>query len=186
MTQLQFMSSSQAWKVIWKQTRKTSNIFTTSAMVQLHIARIFTISPIYATMKLIFTLNMNETFISTSDGKSPCDGIGGTAKWLQVRASILHPFDKQILTPNDLFVFYDQNLTGIKFCLNQKEEIEAITLTQEESFENSHTIAGMRENHSFVPIKIIKSLLVEYQIIQHISSPICQKIRSPTLVRCCI
>lgn len=103
-----------------------------------------------------FGIMAEWNFFGTSLGKSPCDGIGGTAKRLAARASLQSPLDNQILTPYDLFKFCDDSIPGIKFFYVPKEEIEKIQPDQERRFAKGHTIAGTRENHQFRPINFNK------------------------------
>lgn len=99
-----------------------------------------------------FHISAEWSFFGTSHGKSPCDGIGGTAKRLAARASLQRPIENQILTPCNLFEFCDEHLTGIKFFFVSNDEVEASRKGQEERFKHGHTVAGTRENHHFVPI----------------------------------
>lgn len=102
--------------------------------------------------KTDFHIDAEWNFFGTSHGKSPCDGIGGTTKRMAARASLQRPFENQILTPNDLFVYCDQTLPGIKFLFITKEEVEEARPALEERFQFGRTLAGTRENHQFVPI----------------------------------
>lgn len=99
-----------------------------------------------------FGLSAEWNFFATSHGKSPCDGIGGTAKRLAAHASLQRPLDNQILTPADLFAFCKENVQGINFLFVTKEEIETTRLLQEKRFEKGQTVAGTRENHQFRPV----------------------------------
>jgi hypothetical protein len=101
-----------------------------------------------------FGISAEWNFLGTSHGKSPCDGIGGTAKRLAARASLQRPIENQILTPNDLFKFGNENLSGIKFLFVSKDDVEAARAIQEERFKNGQTVAGTRENHQFVPVDL--------------------------------
>ena len=65
-------------------------------------ARIFST---YAITKQILVLAVHGLFFATSHGKSPCDGIGGTAKHLTACKSLQHPIQDQILTTKDMFEF---------------------------------------------------------------------------------
>lgn len=103
-----------------------------------------------------FGVTAEWNFFGTSHGKSPCDGIGGTAKRLAAHASLQRPLDNQILTPRDLFKFCEQNIQGIKFFYIPREEIERIRPDQESRFSKGHTIAGTRQNHQFKPINDVK------------------------------
>ena len=55
---------------------------------------------------------------ATSHGKSACDGIGGTVKRLTAKLSLQRPVNKQILTPQDMFDFCKEAVTGqlIVYC----------------------------------------------------------------------
>ncbi|KAM4046376.1 LOW QUALITY PROTEIN: uncharacterized protein ACNLHF_009977 [Anomaloglossus baeobatrachus] len=99
-----------------------------------------------------FNISAEWNFFGTRHGKSPCDGIGGTAKRLAARASLQRPTENQILTLVDLFNFCNEQLHGIKFFFVPKEKIDEIRVVQEERVKDGHTIAGTRENHQFVPI----------------------------------
>lgn len=99
-----------------------------------------------------FNISAEWNFFGTSHGKSPCDGIGGTAKRLAARASLQRPVENQILNPFDLFNFCNQHVAGIKFLYVPQEKIEGIRMVQEERFKDGHTISGTRENHQFVPM----------------------------------
>ena len=48
-----------------------------------------------------FWVKCEWNFFATSHGKSLCDGIGGTVKWLVTRASLQWPICNQILTADD-------------------------------------------------------------------------------------
>lgn len=56
-------------------------------------------------------------------GKSPCDGIGSTAKRLAANASLQRPLDNQ--TATDLFKFCSTNISGIEFLFVSKSDIES-------------------------------------------------------------
>ena len=96
-------------------------------------------------------------FFGTSHGKSPCDGVGGTAKRLAARASLQRPVNQQIMTPKDLYQFCRTEIKGITFIAVTSNEIEKERAEQETRFMNGHTVAGTRNNHYFVPIN-------EYQL----------------------
>jgi hypothetical protein len=59
---------------------------------------------------------ITSTFLChQSNVKSPCDAVGGTTKWQAARASLQHPYDKQILTPKYFYEFAQENIHGIKY-----------------------------------------------------------------------
>jgi hypothetical protein len=61
-------------------------------------------------------------FFATSHGKGPCDGVGGTVKRLAVRASLQRPYNKQIMTPHQLFEFAVSEIPTVKFYYVTIEE----------------------------------------------------------------
>jgi hypothetical protein len=73
-----------------------------------------------------FGIKAEWNFFTTSHGKGPCDGLGGTVKRLAARASLQRPYDKQILTPAAFFQFCEESIPNInfKFSTNQDYEIE--------------------------------------------------------------
>ena len=64
-----------------------------------------------------FGLDAVWNFFATSQGKSPCDGIGGTVKRVTARASLQRPKQSHILTPLQMFDFCSttHSLSTIKF-----------------------------------------------------------------------
>ena len=57
-----------------------------------------------------FGVNAEWHFFATSHGKSPCGGIGGTAKRLVARASLQSPVQGHILTPTQIFDCATKNM----------------------------------------------------------------------------
>lgn len=70
-----------------------------------------------------FGLFAEWNLFATSHGKTACDGIGGTAKRLTLKASLQRPVTDQILNPLDMFAFCDANIHGIKFYFVPKQAI---------------------------------------------------------------
>ena len=62
-----------------------------------------------------FGISAEWNFFATSHGKSPCDGIGGTIKWLTAQESLKHPYRDQILTSDAMFEFCVNKIEGITF-----------------------------------------------------------------------
>jgi hypothetical protein len=54
--------------------------------------------------------------------QSPCDGIGGTAKQLVSYASLQATKRNHIFTPEDLYQWAKENITGITFFRTKKLE----------------------------------------------------------------
>ena len=55
--------------------------------------------------KMDFDVECEWHFFATSHGKSACDGIGGVVKKMTTKASLQTPFEKQILTPQNMHTF---------------------------------------------------------------------------------
>ena len=62
-----------------------------------------------------FRVKREWNFFTTSHGKSPCAGIGGTVKQLVTRASIQQPISNQILTADKMCEFCVKEIKGIDF-----------------------------------------------------------------------
>ena len=52
-------------------------------------------------------------FFATSHGKGSCDGIGGTVKRSVAKASLQRPYQRQILTSEEMFDYCTENLSNI-------------------------------------------------------------------------
>ena len=63
-------------------------------------------------------------FFATSHGKSSCDGLGGTLKWLVARTSLLAPVDGQITTADLMFKWCTDHVSGVKFQFLSEEDIK--------------------------------------------------------------
>ena len=91
-------------------------------------------------------------FFATSHGKGPCDGVGGTVKRLAAKASLQRPFDKQIMTPHQLFEFAVSEIPSVKFHYATNNEYLEQASYLKNRFETTRTIAGTHRLHSFIPI----------------------------------
>lgn len=91
----------------------------------------------------------------TSDGKGPCDGVGGTVKRLAAIASLQRPYDEQILTAKQLYTFKKEKIVNIKchFSTNKEHEEESQLLQQRHS--NARSIAGTQKLHHLKPVSLI-------------------------------
>lgn len=100
-----------------------------------------------------FGLSCEWNFFATSHGKTACDGIGGTVKRATARASLQRTTSRQILTPQDMFQFCEQNLSAhIKYFFVSKLEVEDSEHNLRSRFTNSRTIQGTQKFHRFVPL----------------------------------
>ena len=98
-----------------------------------------------------FGLKCEWHFFATSHGKSSCDGIGGTVKRSVARASLQRVYERQILTPEDMFDYCIENLSNIKFFYTTHEDIDAEAKILNERYTKSIMIPGTRKYHKFVP-----------------------------------
>ena len=98
-----------------------------------------------------FGLLAEWNFFATSHGKTACDGIGGTAKHLRLKASLLRPVSNQILNPHDMFLFCSESISGILFYFVSKEAVLEAEASPEEHFSTSHTIKGTQRYHRYIP-----------------------------------
>ena len=91
-------------------------------------------------------------FFATSQGKCPCDGIGGTIKRLVARASLQATTGNHILNAKELFSWAKVNISGIKMLFVSTVEIEKCEMVLKPCLDDAKTIAGTRNHHSFVPV----------------------------------
>lgn len=98
-----------------------------------------------------FGVKAEWNFFATSHGKSPCDGIGGTVKFLARRASLQRPNADQILTSKQLYEFADGEIKNIKFIWMSTTDRENHEANQEARHCDAKTINGTREQHQFIP-----------------------------------
>lgn len=99
-----------------------------------------------------FGVSAEWHFFATSHGKGPCDGVGGTVKRLAAKASLQRPYDKQIMTPRQLYEFGRSELKAISFCYATIEEHESEAHFLKDRFVTARTIAGTHGLHSFRPV----------------------------------
>jgi hypothetical protein len=98
-----------------------------------------------------FEVQAEWHFFATSHGKSACDGLGGTVKRLAAKASLQRPYDKQILTPVDLFQFAVDNIKNIDFEYCSLEEYEEAERKLMPRFVEARAIVGTQKLHTFIP-----------------------------------
>ena len=92
-------------------------------------------------------------FFATSHGKNACDGIGGTVKRATARASLQRTTERQILTPEDMFKFCEENLSKtMKFFFVTASEFKEVEQQIEHRFKDRRAIPGTQKFHRFVPI----------------------------------
>ena len=91
-------------------------------------------------------------FFATSHGKGPCDGVGGSVKRLAAKVSLQRPYDNQIQTPMDLFLWADDNLPSIKVVFVSKTKIAEEGEKLRPRFADALAVMGTQRTHSFVPL----------------------------------
>lgn len=68
-----------------------------------------------------FQVSTEWHFFATSHGKGPCDGVGGTIKWIAAHASLQ---GTMITSPTELYKWAKSNVEGILFSFTSNEEHE--------------------------------------------------------------
>ena len=74
------------------------------------------------------TTKLQCNFFTTSHGKGPCDGVGGTVKRLAAKASVQrcaeNRLDELILTSTALYTFCKETIANIEFVFASKSDYE--------------------------------------------------------------
>ena len=72
--------------------------------------------------KADFGIDAEWYFFVISHGKEPCNWLGGTVKRWAAKASLQRPYNEQIMTPQQLFDFVRENISGINtlYCSMDK------------------------------------------------------------------
>ena len=99
-----------------------------------------------------FNLHAEWHFFATSNGKGPCDGIGGTVKRLAARSSLQHPTRQHVTTPIELYQWANENIKGINFQYVAAEEYANELKALECRFGRSRTVPGTQGLHAVMPI----------------------------------
>jgi len=71
-----------------------------------------------------FGIDAEWHFFATSHGKGPCDGVGGggTIKRLTASSSLQRPYDKQMMTPRQLYEWASENISAVTFTYCTKDD----------------------------------------------------------------
>lgn len=101
-----------------------------------------------------FGISCEWHFFPTAHGKGPCDGIGGTAKRTAASASLQLPFDKQILTPQELHQWFlnTSRLKGITFLFSTIEDYKKNDMKLTKRFKNGSRVKDLRKQHAILPV----------------------------------
>ena len=104
-----------------------------------------------------FDVVLEWIFFATSHGKSPCDGLGGTAKRLTTRESLQRTVNNQITCAMEMFDYCSQTIEAIQFYFVAKEDM--MELRDEQSFLSErydtsklYYLPGTKGYHHFVPL----------------------------------
>lgn len=90
-------------------------------------------------------------FLQLTNGKSPCDGIGGAVKRKVLRASLQRPIKDQILTFHAVADFCRSSITGIMFLKIDKEDMVSVREKLQMRYKLGDTVPGTRSCHYFKP-----------------------------------
>ena len=102
--------------------------------------------------ELDFGVKAKWHFSATSHGKGACDGIGGTVKHLAAQVSLQRLYQEQIMTPLQLYDWARTSLKAIQFTYCSCAEYSEVRDQLETQFENSRTIPGTCQYHSYIPV----------------------------------
>ncbi|XP_034244021.1 uncharacterized protein LOC117646853 [Thrips palmi] len=91
-------------------------------------------------------------FYATSHGKSPSDGLGGTLKRLATKASLQRPYDGQIQTPEDLFLWADENIKGLNCAYVKSVDVKKHCRKLNRRFQTAPAVTGIRSHHALIPV----------------------------------
>ncbi|CAF2145756.1 unnamed protein product, partial [Rotaria magnacalcarata] len=108
-----------------------------------------------------FGMTAEWHFFATSHGKGPCDGVGGTVKREAARASLQRPYNDQIMTTYQLYMFAKENIHGISFEYLTANDWQIESTTLKERLSNARTIPGTHKLHCFKPLST-NELQVQY------------------------
>lgn len=99
-----------------------------------------------------FGLDVEWHFFASCHGKNACDGVGGTTKRAVTKASLQRTYENQILTPQEMFKFCNEQLKGITYVFVKSEDIQELYANVlEERFNTCKKIKGTRSFHCFIP-----------------------------------
>ena len=98
-----------------------------------------------------FGIKAEWHFSATSHGKGACDGLGGTVKRLAARASLQRPYQEQIMTSLQLYNWACSSLKSINFSYCSCAEYFEVEDQLKTRFNNSRTVPGTRQYHSYIP-----------------------------------
>ncbi len=90
-------------------------------------------------------------FFASCHGKSASDGIGGTLKRLTRFANLQRNVSNQITTPQDLYKWASENVTGIKSFYVNSESVSLNEQSIERRMNEAIAMKGTRSFHCYIP-----------------------------------
>ena len=102
--------------------------------------------------KETLTLRHVGFFFASSHSKFPCDEIGETVIRLEKTASLQRPLSGHILTPQALFEYCCDYVSGISFEFLNADNMQKDRLRLASRFLLGNTIPGTRSFHHFEPL----------------------------------
>lgn len=100
-----------------------------------------------------FEIQAEWHYFATGHGKGPCDGVSGTIKRLAARASLQLPPEAQITTPQKLYDWAKQNISGIDFLFCPVEDYDKTAAQLKTRFHKSKRVPGTQKFHAIIPGK---------------------------------
>ena len=91
-------------------------------------------------------------FFAASHEKSLCDGIGGTVKSLAAPTSLQVITTDHIWTAEQLFLWADSNILGIKFFHVPNTDVMLLKADQEARYKNAKKVPRTRNHHWLIPV----------------------------------
>ena len=100
-----------------------------------------------------FGISADWTFLATSHGKGPYDGIGGCLKRTTAKASLSRTYKDQIIYPYQVYQFCRDNISGIKVLWCGEEHVNQLWKQKlEDRYGRARTVPGTQKYHFFPPI----------------------------------
>ena len=101
-----------------------------------------------------FNVDAEWIFLTTSHGKSPCDGVGGFIKCYVAKHNLQTPLHDQILSHQSMLDLCVREIPSIAFFGVSQEQIVNVCFDLEDRFQKS--VPGTRSSCNFVPISCNK------------------------------
>ena len=100
-----------------------------------------------------FGITADWTFMATAHGKGPYDGIGGVIKRTTAKASLMRPYEQQIIHPHQVYQFCQEHISGVTVLWCSEQEINRVYVEKlEERYSKAKTVPGTLGYHFFSPV----------------------------------